>query len=506
MQFLQKIPKVYFVAALVLLVIFFATRLYNILALPIFTDEAIYVRWAQIAKDDAAWRFISLTDGKQPSFIWLMSFSLAFIKDPLLAGRLVSVFTGLITMIGLFFVGREVFKSLRIGMISAFLYAIYPMALVYDRMALYDSTLGMFMVWSFYLTVLLARSLRLDVALILGMVIGGGVLTKTSAFFSIYLLPFSFLLVDIKKGKTFKTIVRWTLLALVVSVVAYTIYNILRLSPFFHIVDEKNALFVYPIREWLEHPFRFLLGNLTGQFDWLITYLTIPVFALILLSPIVRTEKAREKFVLFFWFFLPFLALALFGRTLYPRFIFFMTLFLLPLAAYTVDWILEKIKNKLFAGAILLVIFSFQIYSCFMIVTEYGRAPIADPDLGQYSNDWPSGRGVPESLEFFSEEAAKGPIFIATQGTFGLMPFTYEIYFKDNKNVEVKGFWPIDPVLPEEVLEKSGEKPTFFVFYQPCVSCTDEYSAPAGWNLQEVRRFQNPYGNSYMTIYKVGAN
>ena len=220
MQFLQKIPKVYFVAALVLLVIFFATRLYNILALPIFTDEAIYVRWAQIAKDDAAWRFISLTDGKQPSFIWLMSFSLAFIKDPLLAGRLVSVFTGLITMIGLFFVGREVFKSLRIGMISAFLYAIYPMALVYDRMALYDSTLGMFMVWSFYLTVLLARSLRLDVALILGMVIGGGVLTKTSAFFSIYLLPFSFLLVDIKKGKTFKTIVRWTLLALVVSVVA----------------------------------------------------------------------------------------------------------------------------------------------------------------------------------------------------------------------------------------------------------------------------------------------
>lgn len=495
-----------FLVFLSLGLIFFATRFFNILALPIFTDEAIYVRWAQIAKDDAAWRFISLTDGKQPSYIWFMTVFLSFIKDPLLAGRLVSVLAGFLTMIGMFFLGREIFKSFRIGVISAFLYAIYPMALVYDRMALYDSTLAMFIIWSFYLTVLLARTLRLDAALILGMVIGGGVLTKTSAFFSIYLLPLSVLLVDLKKSKSGKTLLRWAGLCAVSAILAFAIYNVLRLSPFFHIIEEKNALFVYPVREWLEHPFRFLIGNLTGQVNWLTTYLTFPVFALIVLSPIVKIERAREKLLLFLWFFLPFVALALFGKTLYPRFIFFMTLFLLPLAAYTLDWIIDKVKNKFILVPLLAAIFSFQIYANYMILTDYGRAPVADPDLGQYSNDWPSGYGVPESIAFFEREAKKGPIFIGTQGTFGLMPFAFEIYFKDNTNVEVKGFWPIDPELPPNVIEKAREIPTYFVFYQPCVNCSDQYAAPIGWRVEEVKRFQNPYGKSFLTIYRVSSD
>src|SRR3989338_5338177 len=183
--------------------IYFTSRLYNILSLPIFTDEAIYIRWAQIAKQDANWRFISLTDGKQPMFIWLMMISLKFIEDLLLAGRTVSVGAGFMTLIGMYFLGREVFKSNKIGLISSALYILFPMALVYDRIALYDSLVGTFAVWALFLIVLLVRNIRLDIALILGMVIGGGVLTKTNAFFSIYLLPFSLLLFD-WRGKEIK--------------------------------------------------------------------------------------------------------------------------------------------------------------------------------------------------------------------------------------------------------------------------------------------------------------
>lgn len=502
----MKSKWIYLALVLLVLAVYFALRLTNILALPIFTDEAIYVRWGQIARDDAAWRFISLTDGKQPSFIWAVSAMQSFISEPLLAARLVSVFAGLFTMLGLFMIGRELFKSVRIGVISALLYMVFPMALVYDRMALYDSFLAMFIVWGFYLTALLARTLRLDVALVLGMVIGAGVLTKTSAFFSIYLLPFSLLLVNFKKGKNLKIIGRWVILSVVVSVLAFIIYNILRLSPFFHIIEEKNALFVYPFGEWLAHPFRFLLGNLTGQFDWVVTYFTIPVFILVLLAPIVDFKFPRQKLILFLWFFVPFFALALFGRTLYPRFIFFMVLFLLPLAAYSLNFLFEKIKNKFLFALLVLLVFSFQIYADFMIITDFGRAPIADPDLGQYSNDWPSGRGVPESVTFFKEEAGKGPIFIATQGTFGLMPYAYEIYFAGNNNVSTKGFWPIDPELPQEVVEKASEMPVYFVFYQPCVNCRDEFFPPLGWNMQEVKRFKNPYGDSFLTIYRVNGD
>ena len=99
------------IVLIVLTLIYFVSRFYSILSLPIFTDEAIYIRWAQIAKQDANWRFISLTDGKQPMLIWLMMIALRFVQDPLLAGRVVSVGAGFLTLIGMYFLGKEIFRS-----------------------------------------------------------------------------------------------------------------------------------------------------------------------------------------------------------------------------------------------------------------------------------------------------------------------------------------------------------------------------------------------------------
>ena len=188
MGFIKKyLPEIFI--SVILIIVFFFTRFYHILAMPIFTDEAIYLRWAQIAKNDAAWRFISLTDGKQPLFIWLTMVSMRFIKDPLLAGRLVSVGAGFMTIIGLFFLGRELFKKNKwVGILSGFLYVIFPMALVYDRMALYDSLVGTFAVWGLYIAIFLVRKVSLDTALILGMTIGAAALNKTNGFFTLYLL------------------------------------------------------------------------------------------------------------------------------------------------------------------------------------------------------------------------------------------------------------------------------------------------------------------------------
>jgi len=83
--------------------VYFFTRLQNLTSIPVFCDEAIYIRWAQIIKNVETLRFIPLTDGKQPLFMWLLAFGpLRFISDPLVAGRLVSIFSGWITMLALF--------------------------------------------------------------------------------------------------------------------------------------------------------------------------------------------------------------------------------------------------------------------------------------------------------------------------------------------------------------------------------------------------------------------
>src|SRR5258707_14553273 len=98
-------------ASLGIILLYFITRLTHILPLPIFRAEAIYIRWAQIAMRDPAWRFISLTDGKQPMYVWIAMILLRFIQDPLLAGRLVSIFAEFFSMIGMFFLGSEIFKN-----------------------------------------------------------------------------------------------------------------------------------------------------------------------------------------------------------------------------------------------------------------------------------------------------------------------------------------------------------------------------------------------------------
>lgn len=504
MEFLRKHRLEIFIL-LILVVLYFFSRLYSILSLPIFTDEAIYIRWAQIAKQDASWRFISLTDGKQPMFIWLMMISLRFVSDPLLAGRLVSVGAGFLTMIGLFFLGRELFKSRIIGIVSSMLYVIFPMSLVYDRMALYDSLVGTFAVWSLFLIVQLARNARLDIALILGMAMGGGTLTKTSGFFSIYLLPFSLLLFDMTKKGIGNRFVKWAFFATAAIAVAYGFYSILRLSPFFYIISEKNALFVYPFKEWIEHPFDFFINNWKAFWDWINRYFTWPFLILIPLSFIISKKFTKEKLVLFLWFIVPIIALGLFGKAIFPRFIFFMTLSLLPLLAFSLYSIYTKIKKLPFFVIFCCLVFILLLKTDFFILTDFTHAYIPVSDVQQYMTNWPAGGGIKKSIEFFEKEATKGKIYIATQGTFGLLPYALEIYLINNPNIKIEGYWPVGDEIPVKAIKESKKNPVYFIFYQPCDFC--KYNggigkAPTSWNLKPVLQMESGV-NSYTSIYRI---
>ena len=450
MAFLKKHKLEFFVLA-VLTLIYCTSRFYSILSLPIFTDEAIYIRWAQIAKQDASWRFISLTDGKQPMFIWLMMISLRLIADPLLAGRVVSVGAGFMTLIGMYFLGKEIFKSNKIGLISSCLYVIFPMALVYDRMALYDSLVGAFAVWSLFLIIQFARKVRLDIALILGMIAGGGVLTKTSGFFSIYLLPLSLILFNWSKEQIRNRLIKWLSLFFIAVAITYGFYSILRLSPFFHIINEKNTIFVYPLREWFAHPFDFFIGNWRAFWDWVIRY---------------------------------------------------MILFLLPLIAFSLANIEIRIKKISLFVIFCVLVFLLSIKTDYLILTDFDKAYIPQSDIDQYSKGWPAGQGVREYVNFFENEAKKGKIYIATQGTFGLMPFALEIYLINNPNIKIEGYWPVGDVIPTKVTEESKKNPTYFLFYQPCSSCAYTGAAPVQWNLNSILQVKGGQ-NNYTSIYRI---
>ena len=501
MKIVKRHPKIF--AFFFLTVAYFGSRLYNILSLPIFTDEAIYTRWSQIARYDASWRFISLTDGKQPSFVWITMNIMRVVSDPLLAGRFTSVIGGFLGLIGIYFLAVELFRSKRVGFMASVLFLVYPFALVYDRMALYDSLVTAVSIWSLYFLIRLVKSTRLDVALILGMVLGGGVLTKSSAFLSIYLSPVILILFTFSQKDWTKKLLRWAVLMLVASGLAYGYYSILRLSPFFHIIGQKNEVFIYSFQEWLDHPFRFIIGNLKGLLDWLIGYMTYPVFGLALVSFFVNPFKhVREKVLLFLWFILPFVALALFARLLYPRFIYFMTVPLMLLASYSLYNFYERFKNVFSRAVLVLLFLALPLRADFLILNDFAHAPIPGADLEQYIDGWPAGGGVKEIISYLRDQAKNQKIFVLSTGTFGSLPtYAVEIYLGDDKNVDKMGIYPVPKKIPEDIDKKAKTMPVY-VFTSNQMEFDDNVKV---WPVKELMSYKKGAGDSYSRLYRVEA-
>src|SRR3989338_5540507 len=230
--------------------LYFLFRLLFLDNLPIFTDEAIYVRWAQIALHDPTWRLI-------------------------------------------------------------------------------------------FLAVLLVRNLSLGKAYTLGFLIGGAILTKSSGAFSVYLTPLTLLIHKFEKdqNKNLDFLIRWLTLIVFAYILSQGFYAVLRLSPFFQIISEKNMIFVYSFKEWIDNPLISFQGNLKGLLGWVFVYLT-PSYIILLFLAFWSKNFFREKIMLFFYFSVPFLALCFFGKVIFPRFIYFMALSLIPVAAYGLNFLL----------------------------------------------------------------------------------------------------------------------------------------------------------------------
>ena len=123
-KILSKRDSKYLILVAILILGYFVTRLINLTGIPVFCDEAIYIRWAQIMRAVQSLRFIPLSDGKQPLFMWLIIPFLKIFSDPLVAGRIVSVLSGLGTMVGMGVLSYLLFKKKEISLFASILYLV----------------------------------------------------------------------------------------------------------------------------------------------------------------------------------------------------------------------------------------------------------------------------------------------------------------------------------------------------------------------------------------------
>ncbi len=479
----------------VLIIFFFLTRGISILKLPIFTDEAIYLRWSQIASYDASLRFISLIDGKQPLYMWVTMIVMKFLKEPLLAGRLVSVGCGLGSLIGLFFLTCEFFNKRLISFFASFLYILLPLTLFYDKLALVDSMLTMFGIWSLFLAVKLAKEPRLDVSLILGGVLGCAYLTKSPAVFFLIL---SFLtLMFISKTKSVKNqIIKFFALFLLSFLISQVMYNILRLSPLMHMITQKNSFFVRSFNEVLADPFPFFFGNLRGIWGWIVVYFSWPLIIVALMGIIFKIKMfLKQKIYLLMWFVGPLFSYGLFGKVLYPRYILFFAPALIILISYGLSVIYSIIKNKILVYGFLLILIIPSMIVSFTLLTNPIHANIPDADQGQFFDSIFAGGGIPEVVDFFKKETQVKKINLYTEGTFGLLPYAIELYFYNNPNIKITGVWPLNNIPSDKVIFDK-ERENYIII-------NETQEIPSAWPLEKVFEVRKGKSDKFLRLFKI---
>ena len=474
------------------------TRLVNLKLIPIFTDEAIYTFWAQVALDDPAHRFISLQDGKQPLFIWLAAILQKFISDPLIASRMVSVFAGFGSIIGIYLLAKELFSE-KVAKIAAVFYLILPFTLLYDKLALVDSLLAMFGIYAVFLSVKMAKNPKLDLALLNGFAIGASMITKSAGNFFLYLLPFSLILFDFSQKNSKQNLTKWIGFSAVTLIISQVIYNMLRLSPLFYVIERKNYEFIRPLSAVAKEPFLHFFSNVESLLGWLISYIGVFLFIIFLCSILYGLfQKERRIIYLSILVVVPFVAESLFNQILYPRFIlFYFPPVILAISYAVVNFMGVSPKWNKILIFIFVASIAFPAVKSFLLLTNPPISKIPQSDANQYFNDWPAGYGVNEVVGVLRKESQNKEVYIGTQGTFGLYPYALNIYFRNNKNVHIFSYWPVNPEeLPGEILEYAKNNKTYFVFNEN----QKEIKNP---NLSLVAKYQKGVGNSFMRLYEV---
>lgn len=414
----------------------FSLRFINLTKLPVFADEAIYIRWSQVMKAEETLRFLPLSDGKQPLFMWATMFPLEVLSDPLLAGRIVSVLSGFGTLVGVGVLSYLLFKSMKTSLGASAIYAISPYAFFFDRMALADSMLAMFGLWTFIFSYLAVTKIRLDYAMIAGFALGGAWLTKSPALFFALLLPTLWTFTG--EVKHLKKIIPLTL---VTQIVGYGIYNILRLGPNFHQITTRNADYVYPLNHILTDPINPFKTFLLMSFEWIWVMGTGAIIAIWFYSYIVNAKKYwKELMILTIWVLGPILVQSEFAKVFTARYIFFTLPFLIVIASGVFK---ESFKKQVLPLIILVIFIVQSLVFNYRLLTDPSKAGLHRSERSGYLEEWTAGQGIREISQYLKNEAKNLPdgrqIVVGTEGYFGTLPDGLQMYFDKDPSVLVIG-------------------------------------------------------------------
>jgi hypothetical protein len=375
--------------------------------------------------------------------------------------------------------------SIKVALIASLLYALSPFAVFFDRLALADSMLSMFGIWTFIFAVLCVRYQRLDMAMLSGFSLGGALLTKSPALYFSILLPISLLFFRWEKKDRVRRALTTISLWFVSFGIGYGFYNILRLGPNYHMLSARNLDYVYPVNHIFERPFDPLIPFLHRVWEWLIILGPFALVILVVVGIIINIKRyPREILFLTILAFAPIIASAEYAKVFTARYIFFSLPYLMILAA---SFFYVR-KKALFSLGVSAFIFH-SLYANYSLLTNPEHANLPRSERSGYLEEWTAGHGIKEISTYLKNEYKNNPtqkIVVGTEGYFGTLPDGLQIYMNDRPEVTIIGVGQPIRNVHESLLEskKAGNK-TYLV-----VNDTRLLEDPEKLNLRLVEKYE----------------
>lgn len=485
-------------APLGLVLIYWASRLWGLLSLPLFMDEGIYIRRAfHVAAGD--WGF-EVSDGAilVPRLLALGVNAMAqSVPAMTYAGRFIGVVFGMVALQFIMLIARRLFSP-SAAVLAGAVYVLLPITLFYDRMAMSDGPLLTFLAVAIWLSLAVADARHVwPSALALGVCVGLASLTKVSGA-----LYFAVPVMGILLARDWREALhRWPAWLLTLAVGAAIFVPIYLYGAGQYQIGAKSILTVEP-----DELAGQVVTNLQKWFDWTTAYLPGLLSLVALLAVAAAMRRGRRGLALAAGVLGPMLFFIVASRVWYPRY-FLMSMAPLAVligalagdaAARVSHW--RSARGMLTLAAATIIVGPALWFDA-LIIADPPAAPWPAIERWQYVADWPSGYGAADAAAWLwaTAEASPDGIQVVRSDKSGPMLEIIDLHFRSNPRVLLVAFDLRGENTPRRLENLKRANPTYVLVDPPREGFEFDRRFP---DKQKVAEFPKPGGQSAVKIYE----
>jgi|GEM_PF-1443715 hypothetical protein len=457
-----------------LAVLFLGTRLTNLMAFPMFLDEAIYFRWVETIKHNPYQWLLPLKEfGWAPLTTWIATLISQIVGNSLLALRLTSVIFGGLSLWVAYKLSSK-YSSWQAASLYLLLIITSPIILIHDRLGLRgDSAVTFFTLLTFYgLADRLIGNRKKSVYLI-ALALFFGLLTKSTAWLLPPMVILAYLFFRPKLS-------RHDLLALLIpSLVLVFLQLTQTLSLFFG----KSDVFLLSFLE----ASKLIKPNFIQLSQWSFQYLTWPILIAIIIGAGIALKTKIKFWQLLTIMTIPAILFVLFfAKILFPRYLLATVTISLLAAVCTLAWLLKKLPGYL-NTLLLIVVFLPSVFIDHAIIRDIKSANLPEIEKWQYITGWPSGFSTENLATYLKSDY---PEVLITESN-DLITSSLNYYWPDHqiKLLKLDEAYLLNTPLPQD-------KKTYLV-----VNVAD--SLPSSFSANLIQEFPRPDNKSSIKIFEV---